>query len=96
MNNKHGYDQKLDEYEKDILDEIHSGKSKTIPNVKEFMDQAKRSAQEFTKMKRKSIHIRVPERNLDFIRKQANLQGLPYQTLINSIIQQYVEGKRKA
>jgi predicted DNA binding CopG/RHH family protein len=94
--NKTNSEDKLDEYEKEILEEIHSGESKSISNIKEFMEEAQASAQSFTKMKRKSIHIRIPEYNLTRIRRQADKKGLPYQTLINSILQEYLEsGKRK-
>lgn len=97
MNNtgKTDFDYELDSYEKEILDEIDSGRSKPVPDMQQRMTEVQTMAQEFMKMKRKSIHIRIPEYNLSRIRSHANQQGLPYQTLINSILQQYLEEKEK-
>lgn len=87
----------LDDDEAEILKAMDEGHFKSVPNEEALKKEAQEAARQFNQLKRKSINIRIPERNLDYIRRQANLRGMPYQTLINSIIQQYViEGDKKA
>lgn len=84
-----GYE--LDDEEAEILKATDEGFFSPVENLEERKKEIQDNAIEFSKMKRKSIHLRVPEYNLIRIREQANRKGLPYQTLINSILQQYVE-----
>jgi predicted DNA binding CopG/RHH family protein len=42
--------------------------------------------------KRKRVSILIPERDLARLKTKAAEQGMPYQTLINSILHKYVEG----
>lgn len=42
--------------------------------------------------KRQRISISIPERDLARLKTKAAEQGMPYQTLINSILHKYVEG----
>ena len=42
--------------------------------------------------KRKRISISIPERDLRKLKVRAAEEGMPYQTLINSILHKYVEG----
>jgi len=41
--------------------------------------------------KRKRISISIPERDLALLKTRAAEEGMPYQTLINSILHKYVE-----
>ncbi len=41
---------------------------------------------------RKRISIAIPERDLARLKTRAAEKGMPYQTLINSILHEYVEG----
>jgi predicted DNA binding CopG/RHH family protein len=43
--------------------------------------------------KRKSISLRLLENDLEKIKTEAIKVGLPYQTLISSIVHQYVNGQ---
>lgn len=45
-------------------------------------------------MKRKSIHLKLQERDVQKIRAIAYEQGIPYQTLIDSIIHQYAKNAK--
>ena len=40
---------------------------------------------------RQKISLNIPKRNLSRIKAQALEQGLPYQTLINAVIQQWLQ-----
>lgn len=42
--------------------------------------------------KRQRISISIPERDLARLKARAAEEGMPYQTLINSILHKYVEG----
>lgn len=46
-----------------------------------------------TLKKNKRINIRVSERDLEGVQKKAIEEGLPYQTLIASVIHKYVSGR---
>ena len=43
--------------------------------------------------KNKNINIRLSEADLDRIRTKANQEGLPYQTLISSVLNKYVNDR---
>jgi predicted DNA binding CopG/RHH family protein len=81
---------KLDREEKALLeafeaDEFQSG---LTPSRKKMIEAA--AAQAFKKDKR--INIRISGRDLTAIQRQAMEQGMPYQTLIASIIHKYASG----
>ncbi|WP_378949984.1 CopG family antitoxin [Mesorhizobium sp. ANAO-SY3R2] len=42
--------------------------------------------------KRQRISISIPERDLARLKARAAEEGMPYQTLVNSILYKYVEG----
>lgn len=48
-------------------------------------------ARKFLDNKRQRVSIMIPERDLARLKAKAAEQGLPYQTLINSILHKYVE-----
>ena len=78
-----------DEIEAAIL----SGKAKRIKNfeqVKKALMQAARVQREKTRL----VSIRVRAHDLERLRARAEREGLPYQTLINSLIHKYAEGDR--
>jgi predicted DNA binding CopG/RHH family protein len=88
---KTDFDYELDDEEAELLQAIDKGDFKVIPYSKKERKELQATAKSFSEMKRKSINIRIPEYNLTRIRRQAEKKGLPYQTLINSILQQYLE-----
>jgi predicted DNA binding CopG/RHH family protein len=53
----------------------------------------KKGAENFTK--KKLISIRIPQRDLEILKKKSLETGIPYQTIISTLIHQYVEGKIK-
>ena len=80
--------------EKDILDSVERGEWKTIPN---FKKEAKRY-QEYAKdtfRKYKRINIRLSKKDLVNIQRKALQEGLPYQTLISSILHKFITGQLK-
>ena len=83
---------KLDQEEREILEAFVSG------NVKPSKDAAetqKRHQEYAEAMFRKDarINIRLPSKDLRGLQKKALAEGIPYQTLISSILHKYVEGR---
>ncbi len=77
----------LDDYEKEILDRHEAG----------TMEQGEVSeslivAAQQTMKKNKNINIRISENDLESIKLLAVREGLPYQTLIGSLIHKYASG----
>ena len=83
---------KLDRSEKELLESVESGEWKSVSHV----TQKKTAYQEIaarTLKKDKRINIRISERDLTKLQERAVEEGLPYQTLISSILHKFVGGK---
>ena len=82
---------KIDKEEKDILDAYENGEIKASTPTKNEIAQVKTMA-ENTFRKDRRVTIRLYDHDLKGIQKKALEKGIPYQTLISSMIHQYVEG----
>ena len=83
---------KLTKEEKDILESVERGEWRRIPD---FDKEAKRY-QEYaraTLRKDKRVNIRMTERDIVRFQKKAIEEGLPYQTLISSVLHKYINGR---
>lgn len=83
---------KLDPEELEILEAFESGALKPLPDAKVLMKQH-RDAAVATFQKDSRINIRISSRDLRSLQKRALSEGLPYQTLIASLLHKYVEGR---
>jgi predicted DNA binding CopG/RHH family protein len=83
---------KLDEEEQEILDAFEAGKLKRVPNMAQEIAKL-RAAATATFQKDSRINIRISSRDLRMLQKRALMEGLPYQTLIASLLHKYVEGR---
>lgn len=83
---------KLDKEEKEILEAFESGKLKRTSQSKALQ---KRHQEYADAMFRKDarINIRLSSRDLRGLQKRALAEGIPYQTLIASVLHKYVEGR---
>lgn len=81
---------KLDNEEQEILEayEAEVLQSVMTPERKQFVEQS--AEQTFKKDKR--INIRISGRDLSAIQRRALEEGMPYQTLVASILHKYVSG----
>ena len=77
----------LDEEEKEIEKALEQGKFKSVPKVKQEIARYQAYAKAALD-KTKNINIRISESDLLKIKALALKKGLPYQTLISSIIHQ--------
>ena len=82
----------IEQYEKDILEDFEKGKLVSVANLKEEMQVAKKAASNFMKRDNR-INIRVSGADLNMIRRIAVQEGLPYQTLLASVIHKFVSGR---
>ena len=81
----------LDKYEEDLMKGIDNDEFVEIPNQKE---EIKKFVNYFRAMKKnKRITIRLQKDDLQKIQTKAIETGIPYQTLISSLIHQFAKGK---
>ena len=81
----------LDEYENEILEEYETGKLSSLGiNNSEKKHLSEVAANTLKKNKR--VNIRLSEHDLKAIQSKALQEGLPYQTLISSLIHKYTNG----
>ena len=82
---------KLNKEEKQILDAYDQGEIKgSAPSKKELEKIKAMATNTFRKDRR--VTIRLYDRDLKGIQKKAMEKGMPYQTMISSMIHQYIEG----
>ena len=80
--------------EKDLLRTIENDEWKTAKNKNALLSELKETATN-TMLKDQRMNIRIGKRDLDGIKEKALEEGIPYQTLVASIIHKYVNGKLK-
>ena len=83
-------------YWKELENAIESGAVKSIPNlarIKKELAKVARSARE-ARERATPISIRVQDQDLALLRERAAEEGLPYQTVIKSLIHRYVADRR--
>ena len=81
---------KLSEEEKEVLDAFEAGEFKSVltPERKKYLQ----SVAEETFKKDKRINIRISSRDLALLQRRALEEGIPYQTLVSSVLHKYVSG----
>lgn len=77
--------------ERDILESFKRGEWKSVPNIEKRKEDLKQFARA-TLRKDKRVNIRISERDLRELQRQAVHEGLPYQTFISSILHKFVNG----
>ena len=82
---------KLDKEEQEILESYERGTMKLLTPTRQEIQRVKAMAQK-TFRKDRRVTIRLYDHDLKGIQKKAMERGVPYQTLISSMIHQYVEG----
>ena len=81
----------LDKYEEELIHTIENDEFVEVPNQKEEIAKAVAMAKyTLEKMKKdKRITIRVENDDLNLIQNKAIESGIPYQTLISSILRKF-------
>jgi predicted DNA binding CopG/RHH family protein len=80
--------------EKDLLESIEKDEWKSARNRNQIIKELQETATN-TMLKDQRMNIRIGKRDLDGIKERALEEGIPYQTLVASIIHKYVNGKLK-
>jgi len=83
---------KLDADEKDILDSVERGEWRSAREPKRSKSRYTTYAKA-TFRKDRRLNIRISTKDLEAIQKRALEEGLPYQTLIASLLHKYASGR---
>ncbi|MCX7121385.1 MAG: hypothetical protein NTZ67_06385 [Gammaproteobacteria bacterium] len=82
----------LDAHEKEIVEEFEKGNFFSVSDVDEQMQLAKQAAKNYVKRDSR-VNVRISTADLNKVRKIADEEGLPYQTLLSSIIHKFISGR---
>ena len=82
---------KLQQDELELLASYETEEWKSVKKLKEKKEQYRAYARA-TFRKDKRVNIRISEKDLLDLRKQAIRQGIPYQTLLSSVLHKYANG----
>ncbi|MDO3376555.1 hypothetical protein [Geoalkalibacter halelectricus] len=82
----------LDNEEQDILESFEAGEWQPVKDQQEQAARHRRYAQN-TLRKDRRVNIRISAKDLDEIQARAVEDGIPYQTLMASILHRYVTGR---
>ncbi len=85
---------KIDADEKDLLESVERGEWKSTGGGKRERTRYSRYAKA-TFRKDRRLNIRLSSKDLEAIQKRALAEGLPYQTLIASLLHKYAIGRLK-
>jgi len=83
---------RLDNEEKEILNDYENDEYVEILDMGEEIKKHTVYAKA-TFLKNKRINIRISQKDLESIQRKALEEGIPYQTLIASLIHKYMAGK---
>lgn len=78
--------------ELEIVDYIENENPKSVANLSDKIDKIK-SAVNAKYTKRKAINVKVLESDLEKLKARALEEGMPYQTLLNSVLHKYITGQ---
>jgi predicted DNA binding CopG/RHH family protein len=83
---------KLSEEERDILKRFERDELRAAPGAEREMEIARQAARNtFNKTRR--VNLRVTERDFLLAHSRAREEGMPYQTLLSSVIHKYLSGR---
>ena len=82
----------IDKKEKELIESLEKEDWKPVENLENWKTLLSKTATN-TLTKDQRINIRITKNDLDGIKLKAMEEGLPYQTLVASIIHKYVTGR---
>jgi len=83
---------KLDKGEKELLESVEAGEWDSISDLKDEIIKSKQYAKATFK-KDKRLNIRISKHDLNALKIRALEQGMPYQTLVSTILHKYTTGR---
>jgi predicted DNA binding CopG/RHH family protein len=81
----------IDKEERDLMESIERNEWQPVKNFKQEKEKAMAAARNTLK-KDKRINLRLTQKDYHQIQIKAIEEGIPYQTLISSIIHKYLNG----
>ena len=85
---------KIEKPERELLRSVESGEWRSVPQMDSELKRYREYARATFKKDRR-VNIRISSQDLDALQKRALREGIPYQTLISSILHKYVSGRMK-
>jgi len=82
----------LDHEEKKLSKSIERGEWQSVDNLQKEIENAKRYAGATFK-KDQRMNIRIAKKDLAALKVRALEEGIPYQTLVSSILHKYLSGR---
>jgi predicted DNA binding CopG/RHH family protein len=84
--------EKLNPEEREILDLFERGELRPVADVERELEVARQAARNtFNKTRR--VNLRVTERDFELAHSRAREEGIPYQTLLSSVIHKFLSGR---
>jgi len=81
----------IDKEERDLMESIEHDEWRPVNNIKQEKEKAMAAARNTLK-KDKRINLRLTQKDYHQIQIKAIEEGIPYQTLISSVIHKYLNG----
>ena len=81
----------IDQEERDLMESLEKDDWKTVNDLEERKESAVMAAKNTLK-KDKRINLRLTQKDYHDIQIKAVEEGIPYQTLISSIVHKYLNG----
>ena len=82
---------RLKKDEKDLLESVEAGEWLSVPDREAEVTRYREYAAATFKKDRR-INIRISTKDLNALQKRALREGIPYQTLIGSVLHKYASG----
>ena len=82
---------KLSKEEKELLDSYENDEWVPVGNKNNLSKYQAAAQSTFKKDKR--VNIRISQRDLELLQEKALIEGIPYQTLMSSILHKFVTGR---
>jgi predicted DNA binding CopG/RHH family protein len=84
----------LDAEEREILDAFEAGSLRPVRNSSALLSRLRTAARNTIKKDRR-VNIRISSKDLTELQIKAIQEGLPYQTLMSSVLHKYAAGRFK-
>jgi predicted DNA binding CopG/RHH family protein len=82
----------LDKEERDLVASFERGEWKSVENLEQEREQHRQIARN-TLRKDKRVTVRISSKDFEDIRAIAAEDGIPYQTLISSVLRRFASGR---
>jgi predicted DNA binding CopG/RHH family protein len=82
----------LDREEKELIESIETGGWRPVKNLNEWKSRLSKAAAD-TLTKDQRMNIRITKNDFNGIKLRAMEEGIPYQTLVSSLIHKYLSGR---